>query len=126
MTLPTSQRDLMAYFNKPLEESEKVPLSHYCMTTPLSRGEPTIMCNEGDLQRIFRASEDEEADYLWTILKMAIVTVRQMVTAPKHHSSRFGMITFEESSVPPSLQTRSLGTAIGTRVQDVRDPTLAS
>lgn len=73
MTLPTSQCDLMAYFNKPLEENEKVPLSHYCMTTLLSRGEPTIMCSEDDLRRIFRVSEDEEADYLWTILKTAIV-----------------------------------------------------
>jgi hypothetical protein len=73
MTLPTSQCDLIAYFNKPLEENEKVPLSHHSMTTLLSRGELNIMCSEDDLQQIFRSSEDEEADYLWTIPKMAIV-----------------------------------------------------
>jgi len=38
--------DLTAYFNKSLEEDEK----------------------------LFRLSEDEEANHLWTILKMAIVT----------------------------------------------------
>ena len=64
----------MAYLNKPLEEDEKVPLSHYSMTTLVSRGEPTIVCNERDLQQIFRSSEDEEADYLWTILKPAIAS----------------------------------------------------
>jgi hypothetical protein len=64
----------MAYLNKPLEENEKVPLSRYSMTTLVSGGEPTIMCNEHDLQQIFRSSEDEESDYLCTILKTAIVS----------------------------------------------------
>jgi len=44
------------------------------MTTLVSHGEPKIMCSESDLQQIFRFSEDKEADYLWTILKTAIVT----------------------------------------------------
>jgi hypothetical protein len=89
MTLPTSQSDLMAYLNKPLEENEKVPLSQYSMTTFLSRREPTIMCTESNLQRIFRCSEDKEADYLSTILKMAIVT-----GAPDGDGTKASFISF--------------------------------
>jgi hypothetical protein len=83
----------MAYFNKPLEENEKVPLSHYCMTTLISRGEPNIMCSEGDLQRIFRVSENE-ADYLWTILKMAIVT-----GAPDGDGTKASFISFWDDNI---------------------------
>jgi len=92
--LPTSQHDLMAYLNRPLKESDKVPLSHYSMTTLVSRGEPKIMCSESDLQRIFRSSEDEEADYLWTILKMAIVT-----SAPDSDGTQASFISFWDDNI---------------------------
>jgi hypothetical protein len=71
-TLPTSSQELAAYFNKPLEEDDKVPLSHLSMSTLVSRGGPKIKCSERDLQRIFRSSEDEESDYIWTTLKATI------------------------------------------------------
>jgi hypothetical protein len=50
-----------------------VSLSHYSVATPVSRGEPNIMCSENDLKRTFRFSKDE-SDYLWTILQTAIIT----------------------------------------------------
>jgi hypothetical protein len=94
MAFPTSQSDLIAYFNKPLEENEKIPLSHYSMTTLLSRGEPTIMCSEDDLRRIFRFTEDGEADYLWTILKTAIVT-----SAPDGDGTEASFISFWDDNI---------------------------
>ena len=84
----------MAYLNKPLEENEKIPLSHYSMTTLLSRGEPTAMCSESDLERLFRVSEDEEADYLWTILKLAIVS-----GAPDGDGTEASFISFWDDNI---------------------------
>jgi hypothetical protein len=42
------------------------------MSTLISHGGPKIMCSERNLQRIFRSSEDEESDYIWTTLKATI------------------------------------------------------
>lgn len=74
MTLLTSIHNLTAYFNKPLKEDERVPISHYTMMTLMSHGDQSIICSESDLLQLFRLSEDEEADHIWTILKVAIVT----------------------------------------------------
>jgi hypothetical protein len=84
----------MVYLNRPLKESDKVPLSHYSMTTLLSRGEPRIMCSESDLQQIFRSSEDEEAEYLWTILKPAIAT-----GAPDSDGTKASFISFWDDNI---------------------------
>jgi hypothetical protein len=65
ITLPlaTSSHDLVAYFKMPLEEDEKMPLSHYNMSALVLHGQPAIRCSEGDLRRIFRFSIDEESEH---------------------------------------------------------------
>jgi hypothetical protein len=79
----------MTYLDKPLEENEKVHLSQYSMTTLLSCGEPTITCAESDL-----CSEDEEADYHSTILKIAIVT-----GAPDGDGTKASFISFWDDNI---------------------------
>jgi len=94
MTLPTSSTELGEYFNKPLEEGEKVPLSRDAMVLLLSRGDPNIMCSESDLELIFRCSEEEASDYLFTILKTAIVT-----SAPDSDGTEASFISFWDDNI---------------------------
>ena len=52
------------------------------------------MCSEDDLRRIFRVSEDEEADYLWAILKTAIVA-----GAPDGDGTNASFISFWDDNI---------------------------
>lgn len=84
----------MEYFKKPLEEDEMMPLSHHNISALVSHGQPTVRCSEGDLRRIFRFSEDEESDYLWTILKTTLVT-----SAPDNDGTEASFISFWDDNI---------------------------
>ena len=100
----------MEYFKKPLEEDEKMPLSHYNMSALVSHGQPEIRCSEGDLRRIFRFSEDEESDYLWTILKATLVT-----SAPDKDGTEASFISFWDDNI------RKIITHMVTPIKIIRD-----
>jgi hypothetical protein len=66
-TLPGDVFQLLAYVTKDLSENEKVPLSHHEFSRLLFVAvDPKNMCSEADLKQLFRPSEDENADYLWS------------------------------------------------------------
>jgi hypothetical protein len=67
-TLPGDIFQLLLYVSKDLTEDEKVPLSHCEFSRLLSQGvDEKNICSEADLEQLFRPSEDENADYLWSI-----------------------------------------------------------
>ena len=66
-TLPEDVFQLLAYVSKDLTEDEKVPLSHHEFSRLLSQEvDVNNMCSEADLKQLFRPSEDENAEYLWS------------------------------------------------------------
>ena len=62
--------DLAAYIQGPLAEDDNIPLSEYFMRElALVQVNPRAMCNLDDVKRLFRSSQDEQTDVLWTIVK---------------------------------------------------------
>ena len=66
--------DLATYIEGPLAEDDKIPLSEYFMRQlTLFQVNPRAMCNLDDVKQLFRSSEDEQADILWTIVKLSLM-----------------------------------------------------
>jgi hypothetical protein len=64
--------DLAAYIEGPLEDDNKIPISHDIMNDLLSLQEPRSMCTPNEVQQLFRSSEDEKAGYILTIVSAAL------------------------------------------------------
>jgi hypothetical protein len=65
--------DLATYIQGPLSEDNKIPLSdHAIMDLVSSQVNPRAMCSLSDVHQLFRSSEEEQADLLWTIVKTAL------------------------------------------------------
>lgn len=93
-TLPTTSSDLVAYFNKPLEEDAKVPISRYHLSRLSTVGESAVRCSEEELLGIFRISEDEESDYIYTMIKAILLT-----GAPDSIDSRRSFVPFWDDNI---------------------------
>jgi hypothetical protein len=47
------------------------------------------MCSQYDLEKLFRSSEDKEADCIWW---RPLLSLRRTITVLRHHSSRYATI----------------------------------
>jgi hypothetical protein len=74
LTLPLPPLDdLATYIQGCLAEDDKIPLSEYFMMQLMSvQVNPRAMCNLNNVKRLFRLSEDEQVDVLWTIMKSSL------------------------------------------------------
>ena len=65
--------DLATYIQGPLAEDDKITLSEYFMRQfTLFQVNPRAMCNLDNVKQLFRLSKDEQADILWTIVKLSL------------------------------------------------------
>jgi hypothetical protein len=80
----------------------------------MSWSEPSAICSQSDVQKLFRPSEDEEADYIWTIVKSGLILVppgRDMTES----LSRSGT-TISEIYLKSLLRANRSGTVMKRRV----------
>jgi hypothetical protein len=66
-------KTLISYIQEPLAENAKIPLPDHAMrdlSSPLVS--LRAICHINDVQLLFRSSEDEQADLLWTITKAGL------------------------------------------------------
>jgi hypothetical protein len=71
--LPLPQlENLPAYMQAPLAEDAKIPISQELWASLLLQKNSRWICGPGDVQRLFRSSETEQADHIWTIVNPAL------------------------------------------------------
>ena len=63
--------NLPAYIEAPLAEDAKIPISQELWASLLLQKEPRWICSQDVIQRLFRLSETEQAEHIWTIVNPA-------------------------------------------------------
>jgi hypothetical protein len=95
-TLPVDVSQLIAYLSEGLTEDEKVPLSHHEFSRLLSvEMDANNMCREADLKQLFRPSEDENADYLWSVFLFPTI----YRGPPDDHGTEASFISFWDRNI---------------------------
>ena len=88
LTLPLPPLDALA-------EDNKIPLSEYFMRQLMSvQVNPRAMCNLDNVNRLFRSSEDEQANILWTIVKSSL-----MFSLPDNDSAESSFHAFWDHNI---------------------------
>jgi hypothetical protein len=93
--LPPTIAELVAYLGEPLQKIDKIPIpNHEMRMLVMPRGDPKYSCSQVDLEQLFRCSEDEEADLIWTILKVAVTN-----NAPDYDGTELSFISFWDDNI---------------------------
>lgn len=99
---PPDLEHLNSYIRGHLAEEVKIPLPEWIMKDMTTSGlvEPRSMCTLDEINQVFRPSEDEQADYIWTIVKPAII-----LPPPDDDSTEAAFISFWDRNIREPLCT---------------------
>ena len=105
LTLPLPPLDdLVTYIQGPLAEDDKIPPSEYFMMQFTSfQVNPRAMCNLDNVKWLSRLSEDEQADVLWTIVKLSL-----MFSLPDNDSTESAFHIFWDGNIQRLLEVTIL------------------